>query len=138
MADYDFRYRLQSAPEPRVNGSGNVAHDVFAVCEPEGDGGWVVVPGYHKTALVAGADLTAMNDMPDSTGGEKTAKNAAYKNLIYAGLETTPDEGGGVTWDEASLELYVDANDLAALEAGRVDDYVTVTLGLSYPVDFAI
>ena len=138
MADYDFRYRLQSVPEPRVNGSGNVAHDVYAMSQPQGDGGYTAVPGYHQTVLIAAADLTVMNDMPDSTGGEKTAKNAVYKNLIYAGLETSPPGGEPVTWDGASLELYVDANDLAAFEADRVDTYVTVTLGLSYPVDFAL
>ena len=136
--DYSFKYRLQSAPEPRVNGSSNVAHDIFAVSEPEDDGGWVVVPGYHKTALIAAADLTTMNDMPDSTGGEKTAKSAAYKILIFAALETTPAGGEPVAWDEVSLEAYVDANDLAALEASRASDYVTVTLGLSFPVDFSV
>ena len=138
MSDYFFKYRLQSIPEPRVNGSGNVAHDIFAISEPQDNGGWVVMPGYHQTVLIAASDLTTMNDMPDSTGGEKTAKNTAYKNLIFAGLETSPAPAEPVAWDGVSLEAYMDANDLAAFEADRVNTYVTVTLGLSYPVDFAL
>jgi len=30
----------------------------------------------------------------------------------------------------------MDNNDAAALEAGRANEYITVTLGLTYPVQF--
>jgi len=36
MADYEFRYRLQSAPTPSTDGSGVVYHDVYAIYHKAG------------------------------------------------------------------------------------------------------
>jgi len=134
--DYEFKYRLQSAPAGRLDGSGCLDHDIFAVSQPVGDGGFVPVPGRHKTISVPASEITVVMDMPDATGPERQAKNAAYKDALASNLNTQPVALSG--WTAAQLEEVMDANDLAAYEAGRVNEYITVTLGLTYPVDFSI
>lgn len=134
MADYDFKYRLQSTPEPTLDGSGMIRHDIFAVAQEQGNGGWSVVPGRHKTFLVPSSELKTVMDMPDSDGAEKQAKNTSYKDALASNVDT---QGVGIVgWSSADLENLMDANDAAALEASRADTYITVTLSLSYPVDF--
>jgi hypothetical protein len=137
MADYDFRYVLLSAPEARTDGSGQVSHDIEAYSQPVGDGGWSPVPGHHKDIVVPADELVIVMDMPDSTGPQKTAKNTAYKDLL-ATHRFSVAEPMDKTWTVAGMEAFMDANDASALEAGRADDYITVTLGLSYPVPFSL
>jgi len=36
------------------------------------------------------------------------------------------------------LARFLAANDAATLEAQRADEYITVTLGQEYPVDFTV
>ena len=136
MPIYDFKYRLQSAPAGRLDGSGCVDHDIWAVSQPQGDGGFVPVPGRHKTVSVPADEIAPVMGMPDSTGPEKQAKNAVYKNVLASNLNTQPVALAG--WTGAQLRAVMDANDLASYEAGRVNEYITVTLGLSYPVDFTV
>lgn len=127
--NYDFQYRLASSPQPTLDGSGMVNHDVFALAQEQGGEGWVVVPGRHKTVQVPAATLTAVLDMPG--GG---AKVAAYKNALADNLNTFGEAVTG--WGAAQLEALMDANDLAAYEAGRANTYI---LSLAdYPVDFSM
>lgn len=134
MATYNFKKRLSSAPEGRLDGSTCLDHDIFIIAKEQGDGGWFVVPGRHKTVSAPGAEVTVVMDMPDSTGPEKQAKNQAYKAMLAANVGTQPVAVTG--WGDAKLQELMDGIDLAVYEAGRVNDYITVTLGLSYPVDF--
>ena len=130
MADYDFRYRLASAPEPTLNGSAMVNHDVFALAQPQGDGGYTVIPGRHKTVQVPAAELTAVLDM--SPGA---AKVEAYKDALADNLNTA---GAAITgWGAAQLEALMDANDLAVAEAARANTYILDVAG-SYPVEFSM
>lgn len=139
MTDYDFRYRVQSAPEAQTNGSGMIAFDMYAVCRPTGTTEpFVVVPGYHKTALISAVDLKVANDLPDGTSAQKVAKNTAIKNLLSAALGIDIYNPPITSWDTDSLESYMDANDSAALEAERLNTYVTVTLNVNYPIDLAL
>ena len=95
-----------------------------------------VVPGRHKTFQTPAADLETVNDMPDGTGAQKTAKNTAYKQLLADNVNTAL---AGITgWGSAALETLMDNNDAATLEAGRVDDYITGILGQSYPLEFTL
>ena len=136
MPTYDFKYRLQSAPAGRLDGSGCVDHDIWAVSQLQGDGGFAPVPGRHKTVSVPADEIASVMDMPDSTSAEKQAKNVAYKGLLASNLGTQPVALTG--WMGAQLQAVMDANDLASYETGRVNEYITVTLGQSYPVDFSL
>lgn len=134
--DYDFKYRLQATPTATNDGSGMVNHDIWAICQPQGNGGWIIVPGRHKTVSVPHSELKVVLDMPDSSGPEKQAKNTAYKDALQDNINTTPVPITG--WGAGQLEAMLDNNDSAATEAGRANTYITVTLGLEYPVDFSI
>lgn len=131
MSDYVFRYKLMSVPEARRDGSSGVMHQIQAEAAPEGTSEWATVPGRNKTIVVPAADLKVVNDMP--TGA---AKNNAYKQALVNNLNTQPVRISG--WDLGSLEALMDANDAAALEATRAHEYLTDTLGLSYPIPFTI
>jgi len=136
--DYEFCYRLAQAPTADTNGAGVIIHDIWADCREEGVvDGWATVGGYHRGVPVPTDELKWVMDMPDGTGPEKQAKNAAYKQLlaIHVGDTLVPWAGG---WSKEDLELYMDTNDACLLEAARADEYITVTLGLAYPVRFTL
>jgi len=133
--DYSFAYQLAQAPGGRNDGSGCCSHQIMAMYREQGSTDpWSVVPARHKTFELPAADLKVVMDMPHSSGPEKQAKNAAYKQLIAANLNTAALPITG--WTTALLEQCMDNNDAAALEAGRANEYITVTLGLTYPVQF--
>lgn len=135
MAD-EFAYRLQSSPEGRLDGSGQVGHDVYAVYREEGTSDpWVILPGHHKTFLLPADEISTVMDMPDDTGPQRSAKNQAYKELMRIHKNDAPDPLY-TNWDEDEFQDYVDQNNDSVLEAGRVNDYITVTLSQTYPVEF--
>ena len=123
---YAFRFCLSSAPEGRNDGSGMVAHDIYA--EYDTGEGWAVVPGRHKTVLVPSAPLLA------ALGGAQPVP--AYKSALAANINTnaTPITG----WAPADLAALMAANDAAAEAATAADEFITVTLHQSYPVSFTI
>lgn len=133
---YEFKYRLASAPTGRTDGSGLVGHDIWAVVSVDG-GEWTVVPGYHKNIMVPYGEVDVVMDMPDSTGPERQAKNQAYKSLLQSNLNTLPP-ADLPDWSVSGLTAWMAANDAAAVEAARVDDYIGDTLGQDYPVDFTL
>ena len=118
------KYRLNFV-EATLDGSGMVAHDMWGV---EDDG--TIVPGRHATVLIPQADVDVVLAMPDGTPTQKQAKNAAYKDMIRA---NAPDG-----WDENDLENIVAANTAASVSADGTDEYITETLGATYPVDFQL
>lgn len=134
--DYQFRFSLSQAPTATNDGSSTVNHDITAQAEPVGDGGYTTVPGRHKTICIPADELQTVLDMPDGTGSQKTAKNTAYKNALADNLNTTPVPATG--WSDVELEALMDANDAATAAASEANDYITVTLSLSYPVPFSI
>jgi hypothetical protein len=139
MSQYDFKYRIQSAPQAAINGSGMVMFDVFAVARITGSGDpFSEVPGYHKTAPVSSIDLKICNDMPDSTQPQRTAKNTAIKNLLAAALGTGTYNIPPTLWDIGTLQAYMDANDSAVLETSRLNDYVTNVLHVTFPLDLVL
>ena len=89
----EFAYRLNSAPASRSDGCGCVDHDIEAVYrEADSEDAWVVVPAHHTTITLPAADIATVMTMDDSTGPERTAKNAAYKQLMLDnfGLRVNP------------------------------------------------
>jgi len=117
------KYRLQSAPEATLDGSGNVAHDICGI-DSENN----VIPGRHQTVNIPEDDVDIIMAMPDGTAAEKQSKNAAYKALIADNLPSG--------WTNDDLQEIVDNNSQAATSAEAINDYITVTLGQEYPVDF--
>jgi hypothetical protein len=111
--------------EATLDGSGMVAHDIFAVTF---DGN--VIPGKHQTVLISEADIDVWAAMPDGTPTQKQAKNKAYKQLLAAAL---PDG-----WLDDDLQDVVDNNTEADVAAAAVDEYISVTLGQEYPLDFTL
>jgi len=152
----EYAYRLQSTPQAAQDGSGAVHHDIFAIYREVGSGiAWKdapVVPGYHKTIVVPGAEVKIVMDMPHATGPQKQAKDAAYKQALVDNRNTpaTPlIAPAAFDWSPAGIDAYLmayeawqaafdAANAVAATEATRVNDYVTAVLSLSFPLEFQV
>jgi hypothetical protein len=119
------QYRLQQAPQATNDGSGMVAFDIYGVTS-EGN----AIPGRHQTVLISQVDIDTWDALPESTGPQQQAKNQAMKTLISAALPAG--------WDDSDLQDVVDENTEANTAAAAVDDYITNTLSISYPVDFSL
>ena len=128
--DYQFKYKLDRIPEARTDGSGMVAHDIYALASSDGEN-WDDVPGRHKTICIPASELNAA--LAESG---TPAIVAAYKDALAANLNTQPVAITG--WTSVQLEALMDANDAAAAAASAADAFITETLGLSYPVTFSI
>jgi len=130
--DYEFRYRLSSAPTATTDGSGCVQHDIWALARVAGSqDDFAVVPGRHKTVSVPADELAVVMAMANGA-----AKVAAYKQALANNVNTQPVPVTG--WGTEQLEALMDANDASAAQAAAADEYITVTLGQSYPVEFSI
>ena len=125
---YNFRYSLAYAPEARSDGSGCIDHDIWALYQEDG-GDWTIVPGRHKTISIDAAELDAA--LNESTN---QLKIAAYKEALKANVNNQPEPVVG--WADAQLLALVEANAEASGVAGDADEFITVTLGLEYPVTF--
>ena len=135
---YEFKYRLSQAPEPTENGSGLVMHQLVPIYRVEGSQDeWAEMVSFAKTVPLASGSLASINGMPDGTGAQKAAKADAYKLLLADHLNDSPS-APSQDWSLAGLGRFLAANDAATLEAQRADTYITVTLGLAYPVDFVV
>jgi len=130
---YTFKYQLNSAPQSSKDGSGMVNHSITAIAY-NGDG--EVVPSRSKTFCVPSSQLQTVMDMPDSDAGEKQAKNTAYKSTLIANIDTQPLPITG--WSVAALTELMEMNDAAESVAVEANDYITVTLAQSYPVEFSL
>ena len=130
MADYNKRYRLDSI-EKRNDGSEMIAHDIWAEAQPSTGGDWTPIPARHKTVLVPAAELAAA-----LSAGGNGAIVAAYKTALMDNLDTqaTPVTG----WDLLSLEALLDANDFSSAVADAAVAFIEDTLGLTFPVSFAL
>ena len=126
---YTFRYELIQAPQATTDGSGMVLHDVRAVYQV--NGGWVPIGGRHKSIAVLFTEISTVLAMPNGA-----AKNAAYKEALRTNLNTAPSPLSG--WDSATMTQFLDRNTSAATQAAAADTWITVDLGLSYPVRFSI
>jgi len=126
---YTFKYRLQSSPQARNDGSGCLDHDIYAIVSDDGET-WAIVPGRHKTISIPFAELDAALAQPTNP-----TKVAAYKDALANNLDNQPVPITG--WTAAQLLLLMQANDAAAATAAAVNDFIT-GLGLSYPVDFSM
>jgi hypothetical protein len=132
---YVFRYRLASAPTGLIDGSAVVSHQMAVVYQSGAV--WLEVPGRSLVVYVPADALKVVMDMPDGTGPQKTAKTAAYKSLVTANLTTQP-VSMPVRWSQDGMAALLDANAAAVTEATRADTFIRVTLGQTYPVDFAL
>ena len=127
---YEFKYRLQSAPAARNDGSGCLDHDIYAIVSEDG-GEWTIVPGRHKTISIPFGALDDALDQPTNP-----LRVAAYKDALAANLNNQPVPVTG--WTSAQLLALMEANASTAATAAAVLEFITVTLGLEFPVDFSI
>lgn len=118
-------YELQSAPTARLDGSGMVTHDIWGM-----DSLGQKVPSKHADFLIHSNDLEVWSAMPDSTGPERQLKNVAYKDLMVAAAPPG--------WTEEDLNNENAENQRSVDMAAEVDEYITVTLGQTYPVQFQL
>jgi len=88
----------------------------------------------HKGILIPAADLQVVMDMPHTTGPERTAKVAAYKDLIWANRNNQTGLFNPTTWDIDMLEAAV----VAIIAGEAADSFIVDTLGQSYPVSFTL
>jgi len=133
MSDYEFRYRLNTAPEKRTDGSGQVTHDIEVVFTEQGSGDpYAPVPDHHQTIMVPAADLLVILAMANDA-----AKVQAYKDLLVAN-RAGQAEPFDTAWIVAQMEVFMDENDQSALAAIEADAYITMDLGQTYPVTFSL
>ena len=124
---YEFKYRLNSAPEARTDGSGMVAHSIAAIVSIDG-GEWEVVPAHSQTFNVPADELEAVlasGNVP-----------SAYKAVLAANIATLNMPLVG--WSIAALTEMLDNNAAAKAQADAANVYITETLQLSYPFSFAM
>jgi hypothetical protein len=133
MATYEFRYKLQAAPEARNDGSGMIALDIFGVYRVASTSDpFVEVPGRHKTVLIpANGVVTAL------ASGTNNQKTTAIKNLLAANLFATAPVVSEL-WTQAGLQAYMDANDLSTAQRAALNTFITVTLAQVYPITFTL
>lgn len=128
---FQTRYQVISAPQARTDGSGCVDWDIRSQVSENGTD-WT--EDAHWAVSTPGRVLETVLVMPDSTGPEKQAKNTAAKQLLVDNRNTSPVPLTG--YDTETIAARQNANGLAAAAAAGQNEYVTVTLGLSYPVAF--
>ena len=138
--EFEYAYRLISAPESRNDGSGCINHDIWKIYRVAGSGQpWgeaADVLGLHETFVVPASDMMIVMDMPDSNASEKQAKNTAYKEMLKANKNTTPDPLA--SWDDDECTEALNNNAMSVTESARANEYITVTLGQVYPVEFVL
>ena len=125
----DFRYSLTQAPQARTDGSGCVDHQIIAQYD-EGEG-WLVVPSHNKTFCIPADELAVVLAMSNGA-----AKVQAYKQVLIDNIDTAPQAVTG--WAVAQMQAMIDGNNASAEAGADADEYITVTLGQSYPVPFTI
>ncbi len=129
---FEYAYRLQSRPTAHVDGSGMVGHMVAAVYRVAGSGDpFDVAPivAGPKTINVPLDEMQAISAM--LTGA---AKNTAYKQALADNLNT--QNVPVIGWDAPTMSLRLNNNIDAVTEADLANEYITVDLGLEYPVPF--
>lgn len=140
-------YQLLQAPEGRVDGSGQVRHDMDAVGREEGtEDPWMAIPNHHKDFLLTSDEVNdALDQEPDG------AKVAAYKDYLEENVFTPADPllaPPESDWSEQGLLDYTDAyiaweaeftvqNQASADAAERVNDFITGK-GWNYPIQFRL
>ena len=130
MADYEFKYRLASAPKVTSDGSGCVKHDMWLIAREVGsEDPFAPRSGLpHKDIAVPASELLVVL--------QGSGIPAKYKQALVNNLNTIPVSVRG--WDIATAELTMDNNDLSIAAATAADEWITITAGLTYPVDFVI
>lgn len=131
MADYEFMYQLEKAPEARTDGSGVVMHSVWAVYRLQGtNDAWTHVPGHHLDIPIPASELSAIIAL-----GVLWQIATAYVNALVAHRGETPEPMAS-DWSDVMLQAYMDANDASAAATAAARNFIEVSLGLSYPVTF--
>jgi len=127
-----FRYELKVAPAERDDGSRDVIHTIGAEGSDDAGVTWVGVPGRtSKQIPVPADDLETVLAMPE--GG---AKVSAYKQLLVVNLNRTSTPVVG--WTVPLMTQVMENNAQSLAQAQAANTWITVTLGLSYPVPFTI
>ena len=125
-----FQLELETRPTARTDGT--VSHSLW-VKRQLVDASWVRTD-LHKGILIPGVDLQVVIDMPHATGPQRAAKIVAYKDLIWENRNNQTGLFNTTTWNVDMLEAAV----VAIIAADSADSFITETLGLTYPVAFAL
>src|SRR4030042_1242694 len=131
---YTFKYQLEEAPTADLSGAGLIDFKISLVYSSTG-ANYVTVPNYSKTIQVDADQIKIIMDMADGTPAQKNSKNNVLKDAIkkYSTNQTSYD---GINWSVAYITRFVTELDKAITQAARVDNYLKVTLGLTYPISF--
>ena len=131
---YTFKYQLEEAPTADLSGAGLIDFKISLVYSSTG-ANYVSVPNYSKTIQVDADQIKIIMDMADGTPAQKNSKNNVLKDAIkkYSTNQTSYD---GINWSVAYITQFVTELDKAITQAARVDSYLKVTLGLTYPISF--
>ena len=131
---YTFKLQLLVKPEPRIDASKMIGLLIGLLYSSNGVD-YVQIPGYMKKIYINADYLKTVLDMPDGTAPQKTAKNNALKDLIRSYPEIKCDDQE-LNWNIVAINQFVTNYDLANVQTQRLDTYIKVTLGLTYPISF--
>ena len=132
MADYEFRYRLNNAPEARSDGSAQVAHDIDAVYRLEGSSDpWETLVAHHKTVLLPGEELSAV-----LATGTTPQKVAAYIASLVS-HHNDPATPLNTNWNPELMNDFVNQNNVSAAAATEADEFI-LSVVAGYPVIFSL
>jgi len=136
MAEYEISYAA-SKPQAPPTGGGTIEWFIQPWAREVGAPTWEIVPNTGKTAYISTVDLAAVNAMPHDTAAEKQAKNAAVVTLLLARLSVST--ATVLTGQSPEiLQRIIENNAAAAAEVDAINDYITVTMGQTYPVRFSV
>ena len=127
MANYEFEYYI-NAPEVR-GGSGAIKHATAARYNVVGEDNWRDI---RRKDIV----LPAQEVIDELATGTNPQKIAKYKTLLVKHLFYTDEAITG--WSIAELTQQLENQELEALAATAISDFVTVTLGKTFPVKVPI
>lgn len=127
---WEFRYVLEQVPEAKNDGSSDVVHHIHAEGREDG-GDWTICPARSEGIPVPAAELATA--LAAGTNGQiATAYKAALAN--NQGRTSEPLVG----WSLAKLEQLMENNQAAVSQAQAAHEWITVTMGFTYPKDFVI
>jgi hypothetical protein len=133
---YTFKYQLQEAPVANQNGTGAIGFLINAVFSTDGQN-FTPVPGYSRQVYIHYLQVERVMSLPHGTAAQKTAKNAALKDLIRQSVGDIYLPGV-LDWGPEGLSNYVLANENASLQAGQVTGYLVGVLSQQYPINFSL
>ena len=136
MATFEVSYTA-SKPQAPPTGAGTIEWFLQPWAREVGAPTWEKVLGAGVTVYLSTAALATINAMSHSTAAEKQAKNAAVVALLLANIQNRASEIL-IGQTPEIVQRIAENNAASVVEVDAINDYITVTMGQTYPVRFSV